>query len=461
MPLLHTWSLALEEQFYLIVPLLLVGLFRFPRGRTRAGLLAFFGSGIVASLALSIYGVRYMPAAAFYLLPTRAWELLLGSFVALLPPLAGWRTLREVLAWTALLLILVPAFLYTRTTPFPGLAAVPPCLGTAMFIFASSQPTAAQPLPVPARVLATGPLVFVGLISYSLYLWHWPLFAFSRAWALEPLTLWYRLTLIASAIVLASLSWRFVETPFRKRTVCGTKRAVLTFAATAAASVCVAGVVVAAGHGFPQRLPPSAMIYAQAKDDMEFVHELKVEDALAGRFPMIGKQDSNAPISLLIWGDSHAMAAMPAFDALLKERGLTGLQATASATPPILGANWRSEFSRGDQGTRFNQAVLEFILRKRIPNVVLVGFWEHYVKEEGPEALRSALHRTLDRLAEGGTHAWFMLQVPSHTVNVPRALARCAAFGCDLSQISALEAHSRSLRRMFRRRIGFPMAMRA
>ena len=211
-PLLHTWSLAVEEQFYLIVPLLLLALFRFPYFRSRGLLLALFLIGFAFSLALSIVVVPRMPAVAFYLLPTRAWELLAGSIIAILPAASLSRIWREILCGIALITIVVPCFIYTKETPFPGLAALPPCLGTALFIWASGPAsTSIQNSTFNIQnLLAARPVVFIGLISYSLYLWHWPLFAFSTYWALDPLSLPYRLCLVAASFVLAILSWRFV-----------------------------------------------------------------------------------------------------------------------------------------------------------------------------------------------------------------------------------------------------------
>ena len=136
-PLLHTWSLAVEEQFYLFFPLILFSMFRFRLFRRRGALLALFAVGFVTSLAVGIYAVPRMPAAAFYLLPTRAWELLCGAIVAILPASALRRPLREAFCWAALAAILAPCFLYTKQTPFPGHAALPPCFGTALFIWAS------------------------------------------------------------------------------------------------------------------------------------------------------------------------------------------------------------------------------------------------------------------------------------------------------------------------------------
>ncbi|HYK43019.1 MAG TPA: acyltransferase, partial [Thermoanaerobaculia bacterium] len=185
-PLLHTWSLALEEQFYWIVPValfLVFGARRFERRRSSM-ILAAIGCGIVSSFTLSVWGVAHHPSAAFYLLPTRAWELLLGSLVAFLPmrsqPSQG-RAVRELAAIGGVALILLAAFGYRATTPFPGAAALAPCLGAALWIRSNGRETSASPAPTLAGSVLSRPLpVFVGLASYSLYLWHWPFLAFAR-----------------------------------------------------------------------------------------------------------------------------------------------------------------------------------------------------------------------------------------------------------------------------------------
>lgn len=170
MPLLHTWSLAVEEQFYLIVPLTFAAVFRFPRLRTRRVLLALFGAGILVSFLASLYGVAHYRIAAFYLLPTRAWELLVGSALAIFPLtwMTKHRPTREILSFVGLAGILVPCWFYTGKTPFPGLAALPPCLGTALIIWSNS-PLGHATVPTSlSRLLATRPVVFVGLISSSI-----------------------------------------------------------------------------------------------------------------------------------------------------------------------------------------------------------------------------------------------------------------------------------------------------
>ncbi|MEI7732725.1 MAG: acyltransferase [Verrucomicrobiota bacterium] len=258
MPLLHTWSLAVEEQFYMIVPLTLAAIFRFPGLRTRRMLLAIFSTGILASFLVSVYGVAHHRSAAFYLLPTRAWELLLGSALAIFP--SSWiirhRLTRESASYLGLAGILFACFFYTDTTPFPGLAALPPCLGTALIVWSNNRLAGDSPPTSLGRFLATRAVVFVGLISYSLYLWHWPIFAFSKYYlAGEPCAFGYRIAMVALGLILAILSWRFIETPFRQKSVCGNRKSIFRFAVTALAISFAFGTAIFSLKGLPSRLP--------------------------------------------------------------------------------------------------------------------------------------------------------------------------------------------------------------
>ena len=210
-PLLHTWSLSVEEQFYLLFPFLLIALGRMSRNSRVPAILLLAGVSFGASVGCSYW----CPTANFYLLPTRAWELLIGAFLAAvsaqrLPSV--WLT--ESLCSVGLLAVLCAVFFYGRSTRFPGLAALLPCGGTALIIWANG-----EKLTRVGRVLASRPLVFIGLISYSLYLWHWPMLVFARYWSAGPLPRTQRLLLLLASVMFAFLSWRFVETPFRKRRI--------------------------------------------------------------------------------------------------------------------------------------------------------------------------------------------------------------------------------------------------
>ncbi len=431
MPLLHTWSLAVEEQFYLIVPLVLTALFRFPRLRTLRVLLALFASGILVSLVASVYGVAYHRSVAFYFLPSRAWELLLGATIAILPPawLIHQLPVRETVCYAGLAAILLPCFLYTGQTPFPGLAALPPCLGTALIVWGNTRNGQDTPPTSLGRLLAIRPVVFIGLISYSLYLWHWPIFAFSTYYlAGEPLTLGRRIVLIALGFALAIFSWRFLETPFRRKIVCARRNGMFRFAATALAVSFTFGASIFALRGLPQRLPEAvreSLSYNPIVDDVFYGKDASIDDVASGNLPPFGSRDLSQPVTIVVWGDSHAMAALPAFDVLLRKRGLSGRAITHAAVIPVLGAFCADRsFGLGKDSLRFNEEAVSYIQRQRIPHVVLVACWSYYENPSGGPSLRSALLDTVRRLVSIGSQPWIFLQVPYPHADINRILLR-------------------------------------
>jgi peptidoglycan/LPS O-acetylase OafA/YrhL len=216
-PLLHTWSLAVEEQFYVVFPLLLLAAWRLGRGV----LLSLIGAIAVGSLFISVDEVRNFPSAAFYLLPSRAWQLLVGALASFVAD--RWqaadvrqpavRLAGEAVGWGGMAMIILALFLFDERTPFPGLNAALPTLGTALVLLGASDRTNV------GRMLAWRPLVGLGLISYSAYLWHQPLFAFTKHALLADLPTDLAIVLCAVTIVLACLSWRYVEQPFRDRSL--------------------------------------------------------------------------------------------------------------------------------------------------------------------------------------------------------------------------------------------------
>ena len=222
-PLLHTWSLAVEEQFYLALPLMLWGLARVARGR-RIALPVMLGALGLASFALSIWLMNSDRSAnAFFMSPPRAWEFLIGALVAT----PGFPVLRHALArqiarGIALLLIAIPIFSLRQGPGFPGFNALAPCLGAAMFIWSGiGVPSLKRSGYSPLNVAK-----FFGRISYSLYLWHWPLFTFAR-FSKSSLVLdaTDKVALFALTVMISYLSWRFVEQPFRLKSLAPTRRA--------------------------------------------------------------------------------------------------------------------------------------------------------------------------------------------------------------------------------------------
>lgn len=434
-PLLHTWSLAVEEQYYLFVPLFFIGLFRLRAFRKSKYMLLLVGFGIVLSLFASIYSVERHPAAAFYLLPMRAWELLSGAFVALIP--VAWlpksRFSREIFSLMGIVAIVAPFWLYSKTTPFPGLAAVPPCIGTAMFIWACNRSDSSNRshAPIVCRILSTRPIVFIGLISYSLYLWHWPLFAFSNYWALQPRHILSSLAFVGISGILAILTWRYIETPFRQHNYFKSM-STSAFGLISVIAVAIFSLIIALESGFPSRFSREAIEYANSSQDRLGIYELSSSEVRDNALIRIGVSNPLAPITLLLWGDSHAMAAAPAFDLYLKMNRMAGYQATASATAPILEGYWRNQYTNQDEVLEFNDAVYDYVKESHIPNVILVAYWEYYTDDIGTKLLSDGLISTVKKLVDAGVQPWIMLQVPHPNFDVPKGLAMASIFEVDL-----------------------------
>ncbi|MDB4142971.1 acyltransferase [Akkermansiaceae bacterium] len=444
-PLLHTWSLAVEEQFYLIVPFLLWGGFHF-RGwlRSRGAILSLLIVGCVLSLAMSIYGVMHHPSAAFYLLPTRAWELLLGAIVAFLPYSNRFHNRRlacESVSFLGLVLILASVFLYTSETPFPGLAAVAPVFGACLLIWSNMRKDG-DTKTVVGRVLSLRPVVFIGLISYSLYLWHWPLLAYSKYWTYGPLSWTYRLGMVVLAFILAVCSWRFIETPFRKKIIGGTRKSAFTFAGISLGVVfMISGLIIVSG-GIRERWSDVVLKYesaAKSEGDNEVCEYNGLVKFGAGRaqFVAIGAKSEVFAPEVLLWGDSHAACLSPAINQLLQAKGRQGVISTSPATAPLIG--WYAHHRRyrvGKSAIKKNDKIYDFIKHYKIKHVILSARWPEYIDydpnsiEGGSEGLnfRMAMLRTIHLLVEAGAQPWVLLDVPNHHFHVPKALALCSAY---------------------------------
>jgi peptidoglycan/LPS O-acetylase OafA/YrhL len=338
-PLLHTWSLAVEEQFYVFLPIFLVLLRRFAPRHTDLGIYLF----AAASFLISIYGAYRFPSAAFYLPHTRAWELLLGTILALkrCPKVTG-RAMRQIAGIAGIILIASSLWFYRPWTPFPGLAALPPCLGTALIISAGTSGTS-----LVGRLLSLKPVTFVGLISYSLYLWHWPLIVFYKF----GFTILGGLShhesqalLLALSLVFAAASWRFVELPFRSGIFRTGRHALFTGAAAATVAVTASGAALILSQGMPSRFTPQARTVASYidNDPLDSRDQYRngtcfVTDERATLKDFLQNKclpDKPLQKTILVLGDSHAAAMWWGFDQLFPDVNV--IQATASGCKPVL-----------------------------------------------------------------------------------------------------------------------------
>jgi len=218
-PLLHTWSLAVEEQYYVLFPIFLFFAWRFGKNRV------FWIIVVVAaaSLLLSEWGFRNKPTANFYLAPTRAWELLAGSIAAFIVQNRGVKA-NNALSLLGLAAILFSIFAYDESTPFPSVYALVPVIGVVLLVLFAEKDT------LVAKFLSMKLIVGMGLISYSAYLWHQPLFAFARIKLVDEPTMPLMSFLAIASIALAILSWKFVEEPFRSRKGLISKRSIVFLA---------------------------------------------------------------------------------------------------------------------------------------------------------------------------------------------------------------------------------------
>jgi len=243
------------------------------------------------------------------------------------------------------------------------------------------------------------------------------------------LTLSHRVQLIVAGFVLAVLSWRFVETPFRTRQFCASRHSIFRFSIVGIACLLTIGGLIVWREGFYSRTSHVEK-YANARYDSAFVNEMTIEDVQHERFIPFGVE-LNKPPTVLVWGDSHAMAALPAFDQCLKQHGLKGFAATRSSTLPVLGYFYPSRWGLNEQAIPFNEAIVEFAQRKGITDVVLVAFWNN-VGSNDPDLFKVSLLNTIARLTKTDVRVWIMQQVPMQPFDVPKALVKAAWTGKEI-----------------------------
>lgn len=371
MPLLHTWSLGVEEQFYLVFPWVFLGLKRILPNRMTLGICVI----ALASFAYSVVEVALNQPAAFYLPISRAWEFLIGTLLVCMPwAIPHSRAAREVSASCGLLLIGLSVVLLGDDVPFPGIAALPACLGAAMIIAAGRSGNS-----LVSRMLSLRPITFIGLISYSLYLWHWPIIVFHH---LYPIVLpdshraVTRLAIVLVALAVATLSWKFIEQPTRHMIALRTSRNAFSFGAVSCAAVCSLAFVVFWQQGLPQRYSAEALKYAAYfKSDVGFFRsgtcfvEPPYSIANFDRQTCL-ERVSGKPNYLLI-GDSHAAQLWYGLSTVWPDINIQ--QLTAAGCAPLI--SQRAIASR-DCHKLMEFAFNDYLKRTPVDRLLFVARWE-------------------------------------------------------------------------------------
>jgi peptidoglycan/LPS O-acetylase OafA/YrhL len=397
-PLLHVWSLGIEEQFYLFWPLILM-----LGARLRLNLLAVSCVIALASFVLNVALIDSNPVGTFYLPFTRAWELLAGAALA-----CGWSRISQsgrasnLRACVGLILIGVALSVLDTQRAFPGWWALLPVTGTALLLSAPAAWFC-------RTVLGSRPMVWIGLISYPLYLWHWPLLVFFAIIKFGPLTLAERELILIASVLLAWLTYRMVESPFRFGSSSPLKIAGLC---SAMVLVAAAGAVIVERGGFDFRLPPEirAMVNVPTQSSQWRVHQCLLELSRETSFSDSCVDRDRRPL-VLLWGDSTAGALMPGLRKAQESHDFGVAQFTSSSCIPALETDVAGE----PRCRAMNEVVLS-LARQIAPDIVLLhGTWDRDF--DGMAATVTALKlQTSARIVVLGSVPWWKRGLPNEVL---------------------------------------------
>ena len=419
-PFIHYWSLAVEEQFYVFWPLFIIGLAKLKSARK---FLIGFSAVTIVTFALGVWLTIVAPIWAFYSLPTRAWELSIGALIALLPALRRQNSFLAILGISALI---GSALSFNDSTPFPGVYALLPVLGTAALL------SSIGAWPQPLKWLATNRVsVWLGKISYPLYLWHWPVLVLPIALFARELKLWERIVALLITVVLAELTTRFVEEPFRLKKL-APGRVILS---TSIAMVCALLV----GLGIAQSTTSSILVNGKQvtlasielrPTPYEDGCHLNYHESLS---PIceFGKIDSRKTV--VLYGDSHAVQWFPALEKLAVEKGFKLITLTKSACPSIdvvresVGA-----FKMSNCATWRENATAR--IAKAKPDLIILSSFEHFVPQGDPRKVEqwwaAGSNRTYRTLQPFASKIVYLLDTPLPKRNIPDCLASTSADKC-------------------------------
>lgn len=429
--LLHTWSLAVEEQFYLVFPFVLFLIHRYKVSLFWSAIVF----GVLISFAINIYFVKIKPEATFFLMPPRAWEFLAGSLILLFSGLLIKRKLiRECISLIGVVLIILSVTLFNKNVYFPGFFALLPVLGAVFVILAGCGEGS-----VVSKLLSTKPLIYIGKISYSLYLVHWPInvyagmilgAGYSKAW---------HFAMFGFSFLLAAMLYHFVEQPFRsKRLVKSNKQFVIFYLSTLALTILLFAYS-KYSDGIPTRFPDEVSKIVSYQNDMPPNEGCEYEGQVIrdeSDFCHIGLKDKNP--TWLMFGDSHSWAAKAIFDEWLKVNNQSGLFIFRNSCPPVKGVYL---FRRHSVCFKLNQNVYQYASdHSEIKNIILVSTWlqadamsntsEKKLSKVGAlEFFTRQFKISLNELYDAGKNVFIWEPVPHAKGDVPKGIAKAMLRG--------------------------------
>jgi peptidoglycan/LPS O-acetylase OafA/YrhL len=424
-PLLMTWTLGVEEQFYILFPFFLFALRRFGASANILAILLL----TVASLAVCLVLTDHAPTAAFYLIQARAWEFGIGVMLAIW--MASGKSFpygaaADVIGAVGLISLIASVCLFSDDTPWPGLAAVLPVSGTAALLL--SQRSIVNRFLLSARLL-----VGVGLISYSWYLWHWPIMTFIRVSTVRPPPIRVMLAAAAISLVLAIVSWRYIEQPFRLGTL--SKAVVLTRYPIALMAALCLPIFILAMHGLPSRLPSSVAAIDKAIDETHSNPCLNYGESW--RTQCVSGVPNRPTLAVL--GDSHAAALGPAIQALAQSANWGFAVLAKSSCRPLKGVTVRMQLDKrfAAQCANFTGQALQWVAQNpSVRSVILAGQWtgpitnpqESYQRldgmsnDDGVTLLAQGLQDAILELRGAGKRVFVVEDVPYWPFSPARAM---------------------------------------
>lgn len=364
LPLIHTWSLAVEEQYYLIYPLLMFYLWRYGRKHLLVILVTL---GLI-SLIFAHYFSTLDPAANFYLLPSRVWELTVGAILAYLElnvrrPDNSLKN--SIFTCSAFFTLCYCLALFADNTPQPNFITLVPVLATATIIWFS------RGNDVIAKLLTTKLLVGIGLISYSMYLWHQPILAFSRLHNFGMLSDYTKLLFIPLTISFSYFTWRYIEAPFRNKATINIKKLAAWLITLASVLLIIASVVIVRqGQSRFSSIPESV----QTTFNFATKNILCIPDSGEAKetYCLVGNINKSEP-DFIAYGDSHAQSALIGLNTAALKQNKFGIVFHLNSCNPIMDLKITPDITK--ECDNRNASVYEYVKRHQVKTVIFISRW--------------------------------------------------------------------------------------
>ena len=450
-PLLHTWSLAVEEQFYVLFPLFLLIILRFKlKISVLIILLLLFLSLGLAQIASSKY-----PTANFYLLPTRGWELLCGSILAFYffsnpnKKIFINNLFNDFFSLLGLLLIIYSIVFFDEKTPFPSFWTLYPVIGTSLLIVFANKESFI------GKFLSIKPLVFLGLISYSLYLFHQPIFAYARIYTFDSLNENYYYLLMLLAIIFAYFSWRFFENPFRNKNKTSIKFLTFSIIGMTCFFVLISSLTIK-NNGFSERYDlDENIIKTLTIDHNEDCFAIEYAHSSSKWGCDLGNINSKADYNFVLFGDSHANTYAKKINEFALKNNKKGFFTGINGCPPLIDIKPFDPPGGPFNCEKLNKRILDFVKKNKIENIILVARWSYYThgdfnqqdirflktenftKKElksSQKAFTEGLKKTIEIYEQNGVKVNLIKQYPQQRIN-PKDLFYRKFYGSNFPEL--------------------------